>query len=315
MYGLFSMDIASKQAELHSYYDTVMAGICLIGMDSSEPILFVNQEILDMYHCADEEAFYRFTGRTLRGMVEDGDYHPLGQSGDPHMPKRISFRFRTLDDGIQQVEGAAKVITLDGEKVWLVQLISNEMKSSVSGIDSLTDTLTMHRFFERVLQLAQMEKPKDRLSVYCPTYFNLTNFRLYNAIHGLALGDRCLKHIAVTLMQYFPTALITRLSADGFAVLAPRDDLFPKIEAVCGQINDYVHNPNIRLKAGVCLLNDSDAPRIRHAFDMAKVACDTIKSDATRCWTVYSRDMGGHPGCYPPAVPGRCPALYPGIAD
>ena len=34
------MDVASIQAELHRYYDKLIAGICLIGMD---PILFVNR--------------------------------------------------------------------------------------------------------------------------------------------------------------------------------------------------------------------------------------------------------------------------------
>ena len=37
------MDVASIQAELHRYYDKLIAGICLIGMDESEPILFVNR--------------------------------------------------------------------------------------------------------------------------------------------------------------------------------------------------------------------------------------------------------------------------------
>ena len=41
------MDVASIQAELHRYYDKLIAGICLIGMDESEPILFVTLWLLE----------------------------------------------------------------------------------------------------------------------------------------------------------------------------------------------------------------------------------------------------------------------------
>lgn len=64
------MDVASIQAELHRYYDKLIAGVCLIGMDESEPILFVNRGLLDMYHCSDEGEFYRLTGKVRKGMIE-----------------------------------------------------------------------------------------------------------------------------------------------------------------------------------------------------------------------------------------------------
>lgn len=140
--------------------------------------------------------------------------------------------------------------------------------------------------------VARRENPKGRLSLYCPTYFNLTNFRLYNSLHGLAAGDHCLKYIASVLQQSFPDALISHLSADGFAVLAMKKDLFQTIEVVCSRVNAYINNSNIVLKAGVCLVEEDDIYIVRHTFDMAKIACDTIKTDATRCWAVYTRDMG-----------------------
>lgn len=287
------MDVASIQAELHHYYDKLIDGICLIGMDKAEPILFVNQGILGIYHCVDEAAFYRFTGGTWKGMMEAEDYCPLDQEALVHRPGFVTFRFRTMDDHLQRAEGAMRVISLnDGTRAWLVQFISNEMKRDISGIDSVTGTLSMHPFFEQVFQTIHLESAQGHLSDHCPTYFNVTNFRLYNSIHGMSAGNRCLKRIAVELGRHFPTALITRLSADGFAVLAPRDDLFLNIEAVCHKIDAYIRNQNICLKAGICWLQGDDEQRVRHAFDMAKVACDTIKMDANRCWAVYSRNMG-----------------------
>ncbi|WP_444310819.1 diguanylate cyclase domain-containing protein [Megasphaera sp.] len=91
------MDVASIQAELHRYYDKLIAGVCLIGMDESEPILFVNRGLLNMYHCGDEGEFYRLTGKVRKGMIEAADYRPLDKADDAGRPKFITFRFRTAD--------------------------------------------------------------------------------------------------------------------------------------------------------------------------------------------------------------------------
>ncbi|WP_416184370.1 diguanylate cyclase domain-containing protein [Megasphaera sp.] len=89
--------MASIQAELHRYYDKLIAGVCLIGMDESEPILFVNRGLLNMYHCGDEGEFYRLTGKVRKGMIEAADYRPLDKADDAGRPKFITFRFRTAD--------------------------------------------------------------------------------------------------------------------------------------------------------------------------------------------------------------------------
>lgn len=91
------MDVASIQAKLHRYYDKLIAGVCLIGMDESEPILFVNRGLLNMYHCGDEGEFYRLTGKVRKGMIEAADYRPLDKADDAGRPKFITFRFRTAD--------------------------------------------------------------------------------------------------------------------------------------------------------------------------------------------------------------------------
>lgn len=287
------MGLEEIQGDLHRYYDRLTSGICLIGMEAGEPILFVNKGMLKIYHCIDEAEFYRFTGRRFRGMIDREDYYPVAHMSESDHSKFVTFRFRTRDDHFRRAEGSASVISFeDGTKAWLLQIISSELKGSSAQNDPLTGLLGMRLFFRKALMVARQESPKGRLSLYCPTYFNLTNFRLYNSLHGLAAGDHCLKYIASVLQQSFPDALISHLSADGFAVLAMKKDLFQTIEVVCSRVNAYINNSNIVLKAGVCLLEEDDIYIVRHTFDMAKIACDTIKTDATRCWAVYTRDMG-----------------------
>ena len=287
------MGLGEIQDNLHRYYDRLTSGICLIGMEPGDPILFVNKGMLKIYHCVDEAEFYRFTGRRFQGMVDGEDYYPVAHMSEPDHSEFVTFRFRTRDEHFRRAEGAVSVVSLeDGKKVWLLQIISSDLKGSSTQNDPLTGLLGMRLFFKKALQVARRESPKGRLSEYCPTYFNLTNFRLYNSLYGLASGDHCLKRIADLLRQYFPDSLISHLSADGFAVLADKKDLFQKIEVICSRVNAHINNSNIVLKAGVCLLEEDDIHIVRHTFDMAKIACDTIKNDATRCWTIYTRDMG-----------------------
>ena len=282
------------RAELHRYYDRLTSGICLIGMEPGEPILFVNKGMLKIYHCTDEADFYRFTGKRLQGMVDAEDYYPIAHMAGSDQTGFVTFRFRTRDEHFRRAEGSASVISLDdGKKAWLLQIISSELKGISTQTDSLTGLLGMRSFFRKAFQIARESSPEGRLSEYCPIYFNLTHFRLYNSLHGVAAGDHCLKYIASVLRKAFPDALISHFSADGFGVLATKKkDLFQTIEVVCSRVNGYINNSNIVLKAGVCLLKDDDIHIVRHSFDMAKIACDTIKTDATRCWAIYTREMG-----------------------
>lgn len=282
------------RAELHRYYDRLTSGICLIGMEPGEPILFVNKGMLKIYHCTDEADFYRFTGKRLQGMVDAEDYYPIAHMAGSDQTGFVTFRFRTRDEHFRRAEGSASVISLDdGKKAWLLQIISSELKGISTQTDSLTGLLGMRSFFRKAFQIARESSSEGRLSEYCPIYFNLTHFRLYNSLHGVAAGDHCLKYIVSVLRKAFPDALISHLSADGFGVLATKKkDLFQTIEVVCSRVNGYINNSNIVLKAGVCLLKDDDIHIVRHSFDMAKIACDTIKTDATRCWAIYTREMG-----------------------
>jgi hypothetical protein len=76
------MGLEEIQSELHRYYDRLTSGICLIGMQPGEPILFVNKGMLKIYHCMDEAEFYRFTGRRFRGMVDSEDYYPVAHMSE-----------------------------------------------------------------------------------------------------------------------------------------------------------------------------------------------------------------------------------------
>ena len=174
------MGLEEIQSELHRYYDRLTSGICLIGMQPGEPILFVNKGMLKIYHCMDEAEFYRFTGRRFRGMVDSEDYYPVAHMSETDYSEFVTFRFRTRDDHFRRAEGSASVISLeDGTKAWLLQLISSELRGSSTQNDPLTGLMGMRLFFKKALQVARRASPQAHCRAAAPVFPGRPHFPFF----------------------------------------------------------------------------------------------------------------------------------------
>ena len=154
--------------------------------------------------------------------------------------------------------------------------------------------LAMQTFYRAAREELEQEWDARKSLKSCPVFFNITNFRLYNASCGIDQGDHCLQQIVEILQKNFPGRLLTHLGADHFAVLADTADVTTRIEAACHDVKELIANPNIEMKAGICYLSELLAPEtLALAFDNdAALACKSITKDATRHYAVYTREMG-----------------------
>lgn len=290
------MDADLNREELHRYYDRMAGGICLIRADRTEKILFVNARMPELYGCSSEEEFMRFCGGTFKGMVEEQDYYSLPDlKAGREDTKIISFHFRNRADHFRYAEGPIKRLSMEGVgDVLLLQIFPAEEIRSTLKADELTGLPGMHDFFNAALEEQKKRIEDNTAAELCPISFNVANFREFNRVYGVRAGDRCLKEIADVLKETFPGDLIGHFPADTFAGLVSRDQVMEKAEHVCERINTYIHNDSIALKAGLVLLRDEDVDRefLTHTFDMAKIACDSIKTDSTRSVAVYTEEMG-----------------------
>lgn len=152
----------------------------------------------------------------------------------------------------------------------------------------------MQAFYRAAREELEREWDARRSLKSCPVFFNITNFRLYNASCGIDQGDHCLQQIVEILQKNFPGRLLTHLGADHFAVLADTADVTTRIEAACHDVKELIANPNIEMKAGICYLSELPDPEtLTLAFDNdAALACKSITKDATRHYAVYTREMG-----------------------
>ena len=290
-----------ESTPLDFHFDDLPEGICVIEDNEKEKILFANQALLHLYKCHSMEEFLSHTGGVLRGMVELSDYRPLSEAGltgaQPLGNDRfyVSFSCRTRDGHFRRMEGVLSRLVREGTgTVWVLSVVPSNIISSLSYRDDLTGLLTMPVFLKKMLAQAKKDEEEGAFGSYDSIYFNLTNFKIYNASYGREAGNRLLQKIADDLRTFFPGDLAARPERDTFFLLGSRRRVPEALEAMIRDIDGYIDDSSVRLKAGVCDFGKTVPPitALRNSFDLAKIACDSIKTDGSRSWAFYEDSMG-----------------------
>lgn len=290
-----------ESTPLDFHFDDLPEGICVIEDNEKEKILFANQALLHLYKCHSMEEFLSHTGGVLRGMVELSDYRPLSEVGLTGAQSLgndrfyVSFSCRTRDGHFRRMEGVLSRSVREGTgAVWVLSVVPSNIISSLSSRDVLTGLLSLPVFVKKMLAQAKKDAEKGTFGSYYPIYFNLTNFKIYNASYGREAGNRLLQKIADDLRTYFPDELAAHPERDTFFLLGSRRRVPEALEAMIQDIDRYIDDSSVRLKAGVCDFGKTVPPItvLRNSFDLAKIACDSIKTDGSRSWAFYEDSMG-----------------------
>ena len=290
-----------ESTPLDFHFDDLPEGICMIEDNEKEKILFANQALLHLYKCHSMEEFLSHTGGVLRGMVEPSDYRPLSEVGLTGAQSLgndrfyVSFSCRTRDGHFRRMEGVLSRSVREGTgAVWVLSVVPSNIISSLSSQDVLTGLLSLPVFVKKMLAQAKKDAEKGTFGSYYPIYFNLTNFKIYNASYGREAGNRLLQKIADDLRTFFPGDLAAHPESDTFFLLGSRRRVPEALEAMIRDIDRYIDDSSVRLKAGVCDFGKTVPPitALRNSFDLAMIACDSIKTDGSRSWAFYEDSMG-----------------------
>lgn len=290
-----------ESTPLDFHFDDLPEGICVIEDNEKEKILFANQALLHLYKCHSMEEFLSHTGGVLRGMVELSDYRPLSEVGLTGAQSLgndrfyVSFSCRTRDGHFRRMEGVLSRSVREGTgAVWVLSVVPSNIISSLSSRDVLTGLLSLPVFLKKMLAQEKKDAEKGTFGSYYSIYFNLTNFKIYNASYGREAGNRLLQKIADDLRTYFPDELAAHPERDTFFLLGSRRRVPEALEAMIQDIDRYIDDSSVRLKAGICDFGKTVPPitALRNSFDLAKIACDSIKTDGSRSWAFYEDSMG-----------------------
>lgn len=279
------------------YYEEVPGAVCLMRADGSEHIVQYNSMMLSLFQCETREDFIHLTGGILRGMVL-ADHYPAISEQLVRWQKEhasglhyLTFEILTGKSHVRRIDANIRLIEREGELYWSCYLADAGLRRLTLDEDKV-GLLTREGFFKEALNQAKQDKEQKRFGTHCPVYFNITNFKFYNANRGYAAGDDLLGHMAFVLRESLPGAILAHLSADSFLALAPVERLTVRVEQVCRQMNRFIAMPGVAVKAGLRFYSPKDKSPVTAAFDQAKMACDEAKKDAKRNWVIYREEMG-----------------------
>lgn len=277
------------RGELHRCYDLLTMGVCLAKTDSQGTIVFANRELTAMYDCETEEEFFSFTGGRLEGLALEKEI-PLPVDGD--RTEMFRFSFLTAEKHMRSADGVVQTVKYGGKAYYLLQAENRQAEQRSRVEDELTGLPGSTKFYTQALDLARERTENGGFEQICPVCFNIANFREFSREYGVNTGDGCISYTASILKKVFPKGIFTRTEADNFFGLVPREDLEEKINQACAAVNRYLGQRSFSLKAGIVKFDEVAAPEVlRRSFDMARIACDSVKNDGEHSYAVFRKEM------------------------
>ena len=282
------------RTEYEQYFDLIEGAVCFVLANETEEIVFANEKAASLFECEDVDTFLQFCSSKYQNLMEEKDYKPLSEIACVNPAHfTLSFHYQTQKGHFRKAVGVGTLKETSFGKTFVILLFPSEQITNDLQTKDKTGVLGMHDFFQEALQQAEKRKSFLEVRAFCPVSFDLTSFKEYNRQYGMQQGDLCLKKIADAITRCFPNALVGHLTADHFVALLPSDDLETKLEQVCKEINSFINDDGIQLKVGIYKPTEKDSiETLRHAFDLAKIACDSIKTDGNRSIAIYRSSLG-----------------------
>jgi diguanylate cyclase (GGDEF)-like protein len=275
-------------------------GFFIYEASGDEKIIFAEPNVIKMYGCADFNDFLDHVGGTFKGMVHPDDLYKIENQIKAQTffgEKRhdyVRYRIRTKTGEEKFVEDFGHLLHTNNGKsffyVFIVDVDQNEFynrsKNSYAEAEVLsasleTDILTglfnMSFFYQHVGKL--MNSTENRKADLSIIHFDISNFKLYNELHGFTAGDELLCTLSKHLSDIFEGHMISRFSNDHFFICyeGNRGDAVKKVEQVYKKmLSNEDPSKRVRIRAGL-YYPGTKIFDVGLACDHARLACNSIK--------------------------------------
>ena len=213
------------------------------------------------------------------------------QGGLPVSYSYLSFCICTKTGRFRSVEGSIRRVCHRGVWLWSLLLVDVYARFLAVERDALTNLMGRHLFFSKVSEREEADRAEGVYGRDALAYFNLTNFKQYNATYGAEGGDDFLRKIAAVLRHTFPDAPLARMSSDIFMALVPAGDAQSRIEEAVQEVNGLLEGENTYLHAGIRYFSPQERVPVSMACEQAKAACDSIKKERSRAYCIFSEHL------------------------
>ncbi|SFO07409.1 diguanylate cyclase (GGDEF) domain-containing protein [Pseudobutyrivibrio sp. UC1225] len=155
--------------------------------------------------------------------------------------------------------------------------------------DELTGLLDKQTFFACAQNLIDTAPEGQE---YAFIFFDLENFKIFNANYGYEIGDELLISIAYILKDEFEGQLISRFSGDHFVACVNTIQVIQTIKSIRDRIKLIRKSVSVELKAGI-FIYDGEEKDVIKCCDKARMACISIKKKYDVGYRVYDKELGG----------------------
>ena len=155
--------------------------------------------------------------------------------------------------------------------------------------DELTGLMDKQAFY--VLSQDLIDNADEDI-LFAFIFFDMDNFKLYNANYGFEKGDELLVAIGEIVNEVFSEQLVARFSGDHFVVCTQATQVIPSIIEIRKRVKGIQKNINLELKAGVYVL-DGETKDVVRCSDRARTACVSIKKKYDVDYRFYDEELEG----------------------
>lgn len=281
-------------------FATYPGGICLISMDGQEQILFCNDMMASLCGYDSAEALLAAIQDSYSNLVYPDSYIPLKELyqnfGNDEVVGAVSLHVRGKQGQSLFLCGTLAVQNQQDRKVWALYLVKDmSAQDRISGQPG-SEFMSVPDFYDAMIQVAKNNARLGIFDNFVPVFLNLTNFKMYNAVHGWKEGNRLIAYLGASIRREFPQALVCHVGGDQFSLLARKATVLEQIKHLHDTITEYIQDSSVSFKAGLFVAqNDASGKTYNfrdNLFDLAKVAADSIKHNANRFYAIYDSHMG-----------------------
>ncbi len=155
--------------------------------------------------------------------------------------------------------------------------------------DELTGLLDKQTFFVCAQNLIDTAHYGQE---YAFIFFDVENFKIFNANYGYEIGDELLVSIAYILKDEFEGQLLAHFTGDHFVACVNTIQVIQTIKSVRERIKLIRKSASIELKAGIYIYDGEEKDVIK-CCDKARMACISIKKKYDVGYRVYDKELGG----------------------
>ena len=270
-------------------------GFLIFRIDGDGEILYTNRTVVEMFGCITLDEFLGFSGGCVSGLGERAEIERAYIEATAQVSR--GRRYFMVDCCVFTRAGEPRELEVTGhveddERLGLIASVAlgnDATRVSVRGRDDLTGLPRLHAFLSNVQAVFAHAEENDVDVNFDMLFFNIVNFKAYNAKCGVAAGDLFLVNVANRLRYLFPGDHISRVSDDHFAVLTTRAHVVERISRVHAFISFEHPELKIEIKAGIYHCEMGDNPGT--ACDKARIACDSIRDTLDVFCAPYDSSM------------------------